>query len=115
LELASLALSCAASRFIVPKLLGAGAKVNAYDPIASQNFELHYPEINYFHSWQNAVKEADACMILTEWNEFRGIDLTELKGLMKFPIILDTKNILSMLNLEKLDFKYDNVGRKTST
>ena len=105
----------AASRLIVPKLLSAGAKINAYDPIASQNFKLHYPEINYFHSWQIAVKEADACMILTEWNEFRGIDLTELKGLMKSPIVLDTKNILSMLNLEKLDFKYDNVGRKPST
>ena len=114
MELASLALSCAASRFMVPKLLGASAKVNAYDPIASENFKLHYPEINYAHSWKNAVKEADVCIILTEWNEFRGIDLTELKGLMKSPIVLDTKNILSMLNLEKLDFKYDNVGRKPS-
>jgi UDPglucose 6-dehydrogenase len=105
----------AASRLIVPKLLSAGAKVNAYDPIASENFKLHYPEINYFYSWQNAVNESDACMILTEWNEFRCMDLSELKGLMKYPIVLDTKNILSMLNLEKLDFKFDNVGRKPST
>ena len=104
----------APSRLIIPKLLSLGAKINAYDPIASENFKLHYPEINYAHSWKNAVKEADVCIILTEWNEFRGIDLTELKGLMKSPIVLDTKNILSMLNLEKLDFKYDNVGRKPS-
>ena len=108
-----MALSCAASRFIVPKLLGAGAKVNAYDPNASENFKLHYSDINYFHHWQDAVKEADAYMILTEWNEFRAIDLLELKRLMKSPIVLDTKNILSMSNLEKLDFKYDNVGRKS--
>ena len=110
-----MALSCAASRFIVPKLLGAGAKVNAYDPILSENFKLHYSEINYFQSWQNAVKEANACVILTEWNEFRGIDLLELKRLMKSPTVLDTRNILSMFDLEKLDFKYDNVGRKSTT
>ena len=108
-----MALSCAASRFIVPKLLGAGAKVNAYDPIASENFKLHYSDINYFHYWQDAVKEADAYTILKEWNEFRAIDLLELKRLMKSPIVLDTKNILSISDLEKFNFKYDNVGRKS--
>ena len=54
-------------------------------------------------------------MILTAWNEFRAIDLLELKRLMKPPIVLDTRNILSMFDLEKLDFKYDNVGRKSTT
>ena len=115
MELASFALSCAVSCFIVPKLLGAGAKVNAYDPIASENFKLHYSDINYFHYWQYVVKEADVYMILNEWDEFRAIDLLELKRLMKSPIVLDTKNILSMFDLEKLDFKYDNVGRKSTT
>ena len=105
----------AASRFIIPKLLDANVKVNVYDPIASENFKLYYPRINYFDSWKDAVKEANACVILTEWNEFRGMDLSVLKGLMKSPIILDTKNILSILNLEKLGFKYDNVGRKSVT
>ena len=81
-----MALSCAASRLIVPKSLGAGAKVNAYDPIASENFKLHYSDINYFHYWQDAVKEADAYTILKEWNEFRAIDLLELKRLMKYPL-----------------------------
>ena len=60
------------------------------------------------------MKNADACIILTEWNEFRGMDLGELKTLMKAPIILDTKNILSIQLLESLDFTYDNVGRGKS-
>ena len=60
------------------------------------------------------MKDADACIILTEWNEFRGIDLDELKTLMKTPIIIDAKNILSMQELESLDFTYDNVGRRKS-
>ena len=60
------------------------------------------------------MKDADACIILTEWNEFRGIDLGELKTLMKTPIIIDAKNILSMQELESLDFTYDNVGRRKS-
>ena len=54
---------------------------------------------------------ADACIIMTEWNEFRGIDLDELKLLLKTPILLDAKNIFSIKKLKSLEFKYDNVGR----
>jgi len=104
----------AASRSIIPQLLKAGAQINAYDPIASNNFKLHFPDISYFESWQEAVKGSDACMILTEWNEFRSMDLLQLKNLMKSPIIMDTRNILRMEELEKLGFNYDNVGRKSS-
>jgi len=104
----------AASKVIVSELVDSGVIVNAYDPIAIENFKNHFPDINYFSSWQGAVKNTDACIILTEWNEFRGIDLNELKTLMKAPIILDTKNILSMQELESLDFTYDNVGRRKS-
>ena len=48
---------------------------------------------------------------MTEWNEFRGIDLDELKLLLKTPILLDAKNIFSIEKLKSLEFKYDNVGR----
>jgi len=78
------------------------------------NFKKHYPKIQYYESWQDAVDGADACVILTEWNELRGMDLNELKSLMKTPIVLDTKNILSMDKLNSLGFTYDNVGRKKS-
>ena len=102
----------AASRVIVSRLVELGASVHAYDPIAMDNFKNHFPNIKYFDSWQDAVKSADGCIILTEWNEFRGLDLNELKDLMRFPVILDTKNILSIQELESCGFTFDNVGRK---
>ena len=63
-------------------------------------------------NWQDAVKDCDAVVIMTEWNEFRGMDLSKLKKLMSTPIILDTRNILNISELKKLEFKFDNVGRK---
>ena len=103
----------AASIVIVSNLAESGATVQAYDPIAMDNFKNHFPNIQYFGSWQDAVKNADACILLTEWNEFRGMDLNELKDLMNNPVLLDTKNIISIQELESMGFTYDNVGRKS--
>ena len=103
----------AASIVIVSNLPESGATVQAYDPIAMDNFKNHFPNIQYFDSWQDAVKNADACILLTEWNEFRGMDLNKLKDLMKTPVLLDTKNIISIQELESRGFTYDNIGRKS--
>ena len=103
----------AASIVIVSNLAESGATVQAYDPIAIDNFKNHFPNIQYFDSWQDAVKNADACILLTEWNEFRGMDLNKLKDLMKTPVLLDTKNIINIQGLESRGFTYDNVGRKS--
>ena len=103
----------AASIVIVSNLSESGATVQAYDPIAIDNFKNHFPNIQYYDSWQDAVKNADACILLTEWNEFRGMDLNKLKDLMKTPVLLDTKNIISIQELESRGFTYDNVGRKS--
>ena len=103
----------ATSIVIVSNLAESGATVQAYDPIAMDNFKNHFPNIQYFDSWQDAVKNADACILLTEWNEFRGMDLNKLKDLMKTPVLLDTKNIISIQELESRGFTYDNVGRKS--
>ena len=102
------------ARKIIPQLIKLGAKIHAYDPVAMKNFKFYFPQINYFDSWEEAITDTDACVILTEWHEFRGIDLERLKSLMSKPVILDTKNILSVSKLEALEFNYDNVGRKIS-
>ena len=101
----------AASRVIIPKLVANGATIHAYDPIAMPNFKRHHPEVNYFENWQDAVNEVDGTIILTEWNEFRGMDLSDLKSRMASPVVLDTKNILSIQQLQSLGFSFDNVGR----
>ena len=101
-----------ASTIIIPRLIKEGAIINTYDPVAMDNFKSLKLNINYFNNWQDAVRDADALILLTEWNEFRGIDLSELKLLLKTPIVLDAKNILSIEKLRSFGFKYDNVGRR---
>jgi len=90
-----------------------GGIVKAYDPEASNNMKKYFPDINYHTNWQEAVKDCDAVVIMTEWHEFRGLDLAKLKKLVRAPVILDTRNILSIKDLISLEFKFDNVGRKS--
>ena len=102
-----------ASLYIVSNLIDLGADLNVYDPAAMENFKSVYPNINYNDNWRDCVKNADACVVLTEWNEFRGIDLSELKTLLKSPILLDAKNIFSIKKLKNLEYSYDNIGRNS--
>jgi len=100
---------------MVGSLLKAGAQVKAYDPEANTSFAEFYPQITYCKTWEEAVKETDAVAVMTEWNEFRTMDAKTLKNLMKSPIILDTRNILSRNELQKNGFSFDNVGRPMET
>ncbi len=102
-----------ASLYIVSSLIKLGAHLNVYDPAAMENFKSVYPDIHYSENWRDCVKDTDACIILTEWNEFRGIDLSELKTLLKSPILLDAKNIFSIKKLKSLKYSYDNIGRNS--
>ena len=102
-----------ASIEIIQGILNKGGIVKAYDPVASDNMKVHFPDIQYLASWQEAVKDSDAVVVMTEWHEFRGLDLVKLKRLVKAPVILDTRNILSIKDLMSLEFKFDNVGRKS--
>ncbi len=102
-----------ASIIIIDSIIKEGGHIRAYDPIANKAMESIYPDLNYFTSWEEACKDADGVAIMTEWNEFRGISLSFLKSLLKSPLILDTRNIFSIENLEENNFKYDNVGRSS--
>ena len=96
---------------IIKAILNDGGKVNTYDPIVNTKFKDMIPDINCFNSWEECSKNVDAVVIMTEWNIFRGIDLKKLSSLMKTPILLDTRNILSPEKLNRYGFKFDNVGR----
>jgi UDPglucose 6-dehydrogenase len=96
---------------MIQAILEGGGMVNAFDPIANESMKLFFPNLNYCDSWETACNNTDAIAIMTEWNEFRGLSLGELKSIMKSPTILDTRNILSMEKLKEHGFKYDNVGR----
>jgi len=96
---------------MIKALVDGKANVNAYDPVAIDSMKNIYPDINYHKSWESAVKDCDAAVIMTEWNEFRGLNIKQLKTLMREPILLDTRNILNMHELLKNGFQFDNVGR----
>jgi UDPglucose 6-dehydrogenase len=102
-----------ASIKMIQCILDKGGMVKAFDPVASDNMKKHFPSIRYYSNWQETVKDSDAVAIMTEWHEFRGLDLAKLKQLVKVPVILDTRNVLSVKELISLGFKFDNVGRKS--
>ena len=102
-----------ASITMIDSVIKGGGHIRAYDPIANQSMKNIFKDLNYFMSWEEAIKDADGVAIMTEWNEFRGISLSSLKSLLKSPIILDTRNIFSIDKLEKNNFKYNNVGRSS--
>lgn len=88
------------------------ANIIAYDPIASTQARALLPELELTSSWQKAVEGADAVFILTDWDEFKSIDLVELKQLMNTPVIVDGRNIFEPNHLKQLGFYYDSVGRQ---
>lgn len=97
---------------IIQGLRDAGAQVIAYDPIAADNMTRYYFEdLEVAPSIAEAVKDTHLVIVLTEWNELRGLDLQLLKESMAEPNIVDARNILSVDQLKTLNFNYRNVGR----
>ncbi|MDA3938106.1 MAG: UDP-glucose/GDP-mannose dehydrogenase family protein [Spirochaetia bacterium] len=96
---------------IVEGILQKGGKIHAHDPQAMDNFEKIYPQIQYCHSEFDALKGADAMVLVTEWNEYRNLNLRKAKELMKGSIILDTRNLLDPELAEERGFTYEGVGK----
>lgn len=103
----------APSREIVRSLLAKGARVRAYDPVAMPAFERS-PEgtqIGYASGPYDAAADADAVAILTEWEEFRSLDLKRLRLRMHRPIVVDGRNIYDPEAMRRLGFDYRGIGR----
>ena len=99
---------------IINSIHDTGGIIKAYDPIANDSMKEIFPELDYKSNWPEAVEGCDAVVIMTEWNEFRSLDLEKLKNLMSQPVVLDTRNILNVSELKRLEFKFDNVGRRVA-
>ncbi len=102
----------APSVFILEKLLEKGFQISAYDQEAVDNIKKIFAnKISYSKDPYQAVNGVDALIIITEWNEFRQIDLNKVKKLMSSPTIFDGRNIYDPSELKKLGFKYYSIGR----
>ena len=98
---------------VISDLVKAGATVRAYDPVAVANAKpLLPPGIVYTHSAYEAAEGADGLAIVTEWNEFRFLNMERVKQAMRRPIIFDGRNIYEPERIRRLGFAYHSIGRR---
>jgi len=96
---------------IITALQKKGAIIKAFDPVAMENAKIILKGIEYTKDSYEAAKDADAMLVITEWNEFKQLDLLRIKKIMKTPTIIDGRNIYDPAKLQKLGFIYKGVGR----
>ncbi len=101
----------APSLYIINKLLRAGAKIRAYDPVAINDAKKIFSGVTYCKDSYDAVKGADAVVIVTEWNQFRNLDFRRIRSLTKGTVFIDLRNIYDSDKIRELGFKYYSVGR----
>jgi UDPglucose 6-dehydrogenase len=96
---------------VIEQLLAGGARVRAYDPAAMEATRRELPDVVYCKSTYEAAQDADALVILTEWNQFRALEFERLKKLLRQPLIIDTRNIYEPSKVVDAGFRYVSVGR----
>ncbi len=99
---------------IINELTSRGANIIAYDPKARHEAQTHYlkgnDKVSYVDSKYDALKDADAVILVTEWQEFRSPDFDEIKKLLKTPIFFDGRNQFSKEKMQKMGFEYFQIG-----
>jgi UDPglucose 6-dehydrogenase len=95
---------------IITKLREEGAKIRAYDPIGMEQARKLLPDIDYCEGPYDCATNADALIIITEWEQFRALDFTRLKGVMKQHTVVDLRNIYKPAEIVRHGFRYEGVG-----
>jgi len=99
---------------VIRRLLELGATVRAYDPVATENARTVLPAaVVYCESPYDAAAEADAVALVTEWNEFKFLNLERLRAVMRRPIVFDGRNLWEPERMRRLGFEYHSIGRKS--
>ncbi|MFA6047641.1 MAG: UDP-glucose/GDP-mannose dehydrogenase family protein [Parcubacteria group bacterium] len=101
----------AQSLTILPALTEKGAKVRAHDPQGEEAAKKLMPELAYCDDIYETCEGADAVIIMTEWNQYRALDLDKIKSLMKTPVFIDLRNLYDPVHVKEKGFKYFGVGR----
>ena len=101
--------------YIIKELVNRGAKIKAYDPKAIDEAKEYYlkevQNITYVTSKYEALKDADALVLLTEWKEFRSPDFQKIKAQLKTPVIFDGRNQYNTFNLKEMGIEYYQIGK----
>ena len=97
---------------IVPALQDMGATVRAHDPEGMDEAREHLPAITYCEGPYHAIEGADVCVILTEWDAYRALDLGRLKETMNAPVLVDLRNVYTPERVREAGFTYASIGRE---
>ncbi len=98
---------------IIPDLQKEGALIAAFDPQGMKEAEDHFTNVEYAQDAYGVMQDAAALVIITEWNEFRALDLEKVKSLLKTPSIIDLRNVYPLSEIEKHGLAYYSIGRAT--
>ena len=99
---------------IIPALQGLGANIKAYDPEGMNEGKQILSDVEWCDNAYQAMEGAHGLAILTEWNEFRGLDFARMKRALLQPTIIDLRNIYDPIKMKELGFNYTSVGRQPS-
>jgi UDPglucose 6-dehydrogenase len=98
---------------VITRLLDLGARVRAYDPVAIPNARrLLPPTVTYCESPYEAAEGADALALVTEWNEFKFLNLERVRVLLRRPVVFDGRNVWEPERMRRLGFEYHSIGRR---
>jgi UDPglucose 6-dehydrogenase len=96
---------------IIKSILDKGGTVKAFDPVAMDEAKHYLNGIEYAHDEYDAIEGADALVIVTEWNQFRALDMERVKSLLNAPKVADLRNVYEPEDMRQLGFEYIGVGR----
>jgi len=99
------------SLVIVPALREAGAQIRAYDPEGMNAARPLLGDVEYAKSAEDALQDADALVLVTEWNEFRALDPHRMKALLKAPVVIDLRNVYRSSEIAEAGLNYVSIGR----
>jgi UDPglucose 6-dehydrogenase len=99
---------------ILPPLVEGGATIRAFDPEGTGEAKKLLPGLDYCGDAYQAIEGADALVLLTEWNEFRALDLERVKNLLRSPVVIDLRNIYQPQEMTEAGFVYHSIGRTTA-
>jgi len=104
----------APSAEIIESLLSEGAKIKVYDPQAMAKAKKTFKQIDFCQDPYQACRSSDCLVILTEWDEFKSLDLGKIKKYLRRALVIDGRNIYDPAQMKKLGFTYISIGRKAA-
>ena len=98
------------SLVVIEEVLKRGGSIQAYDPVAAENVKALFPDLNYCEGPYEVADRADVLLLVTEWNEFKHLDLERMACSMNEKVLFDGRRLYGRAKAEKAGFEYHTIG-----